>query len=80
MIVEKPSIPVSISAGDEIVQMDRMRKIISEHMIKSIQISAHVTNMLETDVTEIVNWRNKNNREKGKVRKLHFCQFSLKQL
>ena len=62
-IVEKPSIPVSISAGDEIVQMDRMRKIISEHMIKSIQISAHVTNMLETDVTEIVNWRNKNKDE-----------------
>jgi 2-oxoglutarate dehydrogenase E2 component (dihydrolipoamide succinyltransferase) len=56
---EKPSIPVSISAGDEIVQMDRMRKIIAEHMIKSIQVSAHVTNMLETDVTEIVNWRNK---------------------
>lgn len=62
-VVEKPSIPVSISAGDEIVQMDRMRKIISEHMIKSIQISAHVTNMLETDVTEIVNWRNKNKDE-----------------
>jgi 2-oxoglutarate dehydrogenase E2 component (dihydrolipoamide succinyltransferase) len=58
-VVEKPVIPVSISAGDEIVQMDRMRKIIAEHMIKSIQVSAHVTNMLETDVTEIVNWRNK---------------------
>jgi 2-oxoglutarate dehydrogenase E2 component (dihydrolipoamide succinyltransferase) len=59
VVAEKPVIPVSISAGDEIVQMDRMRKIIAEHMIKSIQVSAHVTNMLETDVTEIVNWRNK---------------------
>ncbi len=58
-VVEKTSPPPSINAGDEIVQMDRMRKIISEHMIKSIQISAHVTNMVETDVTEIVNWRNK---------------------
>jgi 2-oxoglutarate dehydrogenase E2 component (dihydrolipoamide succinyltransferase) len=56
---EKPSSPVSISAGDEIVQMDRMRKIIAEHMIKSKQVSAHVTNMLEADVTNVVNWRNK---------------------
>jgi 2-oxoglutarate dehydrogenase E2 component (dihydrolipoamide succinyltransferase) len=56
---EKLSAPVSISAGDEIVQMDRMRKIIAEHMIKSKQVSAHVTNMLEADVTDVVNWRNK---------------------
>ncbi len=56
---EKPAAPVSISSGDEIVQMDRMRKIIAEHMIKSIQVSAHVTNMLEADVTNVVNWRNK---------------------
>ncbi len=60
---EKPAIPVSVSAGDEIVQMDRMRKIIAEHMIKSIQVSAHVTNMLEADVTDVVNWRNKNKDE-----------------
>ena len=57
--VAKAHVAQSISAGDEIVQMDRMRKIISEHMIKSIQVSAHVTNMLEADVTNVVNWRNK---------------------
>ncbi len=58
---EKPSspVPVSVSGGDEIVQMDRMRKIIAEHMIKSQQVSAHVTNMLEADVTNVVNWRNR---------------------
>ncbi len=44
---------------DEIVEMDRMRKIIAEHMIRSKQTSAHVTNMLECDVTRVVNWRNK---------------------
>lgn len=56
---EKPAPPMSVSGGDEIVQMDRMRKIIAEHMIKSKQVSAHVTNMLEADVTDVVNWRNK---------------------
>jgi len=49
----------SISSEDEIIVMDRMRKLIAEHMIRSIQVSAHVTNMLEADVTNIVNWRTK---------------------
>ena len=40
--------------------MDRMRKLISEHMTSSVQTSAHVTSFLEADVTNIVNWRNKN--------------------
>jgi len=52
-----PGIPVS--ADDEIIEMTRMRKLISEHMIRSVNVSAHVTNMLEADVTNIVNWRNK---------------------
>jgi 2-oxoglutarate dehydrogenase E2 component (dihydrolipoamide succinyltransferase) len=39
--------------------MDRMRKLIAEHMIRSKQTSAHVTNMLEVDVTDIVLWRNR---------------------
>jgi len=39
--------------------MDRIRKITAEHMIRSKQTSAHVTNILEADVTAIVNWRNK---------------------
>jgi 2-oxoglutarate dehydrogenase E2 component (dihydrolipoamide succinyltransferase) len=60
---EKAKSNVSLSAGDEIIEMDRMRKLISEHMIRSIQVSAHVTNMLEADVTNIVLWRNKNKDE-----------------
>jgi 2-oxoglutarate dehydrogenase E2 component (dihydrolipoamide succinyltransferase) len=60
---ERPKAGPSLSAGDEIVEMDRMRKLISEHMIRSKQVSAHVTNMLEVDVTNIVHWRNKNKDE-----------------
>ncbi|MDH5598247.1 MAG: 2-oxo acid dehydrogenase subunit E2 [Cyclobacteriaceae bacterium] len=52
-------IPVSISAGDEIIEMDRMRKMISERMVQSKQISPHVTSFVEADVTRIVKWRNK---------------------
>ncbi len=58
-VSEAPGAGVSISAQDEIIQMDRMRKIIAEHMIRSKQVSAHVTNMLEADVTTVVNWRNR---------------------
>lgn len=47
----------SISIGDEIIEMDRMRRLIADHMIKSTQVSAHVTNMVEADVTAIVKWR-----------------------
>lgn len=46
--------------GDEIVEMDRMRKLISDHMTDSVKTSAHVTSFLEADVTNIVQWRNKN--------------------
>lgn len=53
------SVSVSVSAGDEIIEMDRMRKLIAEHMVRSKQISPHVTNMVEADVTNIVLWRNK---------------------
>lgn len=68
----KPSVP--ISGGDEIVEMDRMRKIIAEHMVKSIQISVHVTNMVEADVTNLVQWRNsvKGEFEKREKTKLTF--------
>lgn len=45
--------------GDEIIEMDRMRKIISEHMVMSKLVSPHVTSFVEADVTNIVNWRNK---------------------
>jgi 2-oxoglutarate dehydrogenase E2 component (dihydrolipoamide succinyltransferase) len=52
-------IPVSISAGDEIIEMDRMRKMIAERMVDSKRISPHVTSFVEADVTNIVLWRNK---------------------
>ena len=42
------------------VPMDRMRKLIADHMIKSIQTSAHVSSFIEADVTNMVAWRNKN--------------------
>ncbi|TCO09237.1 dihydrolipoamide acetyltransferase family protein [Natronoflexus pectinivorans] len=51
---------VKASEGDEIVEMDRMRKIIAEHMVMSKQVSPHVTSMVEADVTSLVLWRNKN--------------------
>lgn len=52
------------SGGEyEIVEMDRMRKLIAEHMVQSKQISPHVTSFIETDVTNLVNWRNKNKEE-----------------
>ncbi|TLX73673.1 2-oxo acid dehydrogenase subunit E2 [Labilibacter sediminis] len=56
--IERP--PVSVSGEDEIVQMDRMRKIIADHMVMSKQVSPHVTSVVEVDMTNIVLWRNKN--------------------
>jgi len=55
----KPKVSVSVGAEDEIIEMDRLRKLIADHMIMSKQTSAHVTNMLEADVTDIVLWRNR---------------------
>jgi 2-oxoglutarate dehydrogenase E2 component (dihydrolipoamide succinyltransferase) len=52
-------VPVSISGGDEIIEMDRMRKMIAERMVDSKRISPHVTSFVEADVTNIVFWRNK---------------------
>ena len=54
-----PLVPASINAGDEIIQMDRMRKMIAERMVDSRRISPHVTSFVEVDVTNIVFWRNK---------------------
>ncbi len=51
--------PVSVSGDDEIIEMDRMRKMISERMVDSRRISAHVTSFVEADVTNMVNWRRK---------------------
>ncbi|MCZ4409580.1 dihydrolipoamide acetyltransferase family protein [Cryomorphaceae bacterium 1068] len=50
---------IKVGPDDEIVEMDRMRKIISEHMVTSKHVSPHVTSYVEADVTNIVMWRNK---------------------
>lgn len=55
----KAAPPVSMSGNDEIIEMDRMRKMIAEHMIMSKHTSPHVTSFVEADVTNLVNWRNK---------------------
>jgi 2-oxoglutarate dehydrogenase E2 component (dihydrolipoamide succinyltransferase) len=49
---------VTANAGDEIIEMDRMRKLIADHMVMSKHVSPHVTSFVEADVTNIVNWRN----------------------
>jgi 2-oxoglutarate dehydrogenase E2 component (dihydrolipoamide succinyltransferase) len=54
-----PKVEVSISAHDEIIEMDRMRKMIAQRMLDSKRISPHVTSFVEADVTNIVLWRNK---------------------
>jgi 2-oxoglutarate dehydrogenase E2 component (dihydrolipoamide succinyltransferase) len=46
------------SAGDEIIEMDRVRRLIAEHMVLSKKISPHVTSFIDADVTRLVNWRN----------------------
>jgi 2-oxoglutarate dehydrogenase E2 component (dihydrolipoamide succinyltransferase) len=59
---EKPAakaVQMNVGADDEIIEMDRMRKLIAEHMVHSKHTSPHVTSYVEADVTNIVNWRNK---------------------
>ncbi|HRH01505.1 MAG TPA: dihydrolipoamide acetyltransferase family protein [Bacteroidia bacterium] len=56
---ETPVAAVSLSGGDEIIEMDRMRKMIAEHMVMSKHTSPHVTSYVEADVTNLVMWRNK---------------------
>ncbi len=51
--------PKSLSGGDEIIEMDRMRKLIAGYMVASVQTSAHVQSFIEVDVTNIVKWREK---------------------
>lgn len=72
--VASKAAPVSVNGQDEIVEMDRMRKMIAHHMVQSVQTSAHVQSFIEVDVTNIVNWRNKNKNafEKREGEKLTF--------
>ncbi len=55
--IQKPSI--AVNAGDEIIEMDRMRKLIADHMVMSKHTSPHVTSFVEADVTNLVLWREK---------------------
>lgn len=70
----KQAVPVSVNGQDEIVEMDRMRKLISGYMVASVQTSAHVQSFIEVDVTNIVKWRDKvkNAFEKREGEKLTF--------
>ncbi len=76
----KPAIPVG--AGDEIIEMDRMRKLIADHMVMSVQTSPHVTSFVEADVTNIVLWREKvkKNFEKREGEKLTFTPIFIEAL
>jgi len=58
--ISEHKVQVSFSASDEIIEMDRMRKMIAQRMIESRRISAHVTSFVEADMTNIVLWREKN--------------------
>jgi 2-oxoglutarate dehydrogenase E2 component (dihydrolipoamide succinyltransferase) len=73
-VPSKSPVPVSVSGGDEIIEMDRMRKLISGYMISSQQTSAHVYSFIEVDMTNIVKWRekHKNEFEKREGEKLTF--------
>ncbi|MDG2431340.1 dihydrolipoamide acetyltransferase family protein [Flavobacterium sp.] len=72
--VAQKAAPISVNGGDEIVEMDRMRKLISGYMVASVQTSAHVQSFIEVDVTNIVKWRekNKNAFEKREGEKLTY--------
>jgi 2-oxoglutarate dehydrogenase E2 component (dihydrolipoamide succinyltransferase) len=69
------SAPVSsVSGGDEIIEMDRMRRLIADHMVMSKQTSPHVTSFVEADVTNLVAWRDrvKSSFEKREGEKITF--------
>jgi len=72
--VPNVSTPVNINAEDEVIEMSRMGKLISSHMIASTQTSAHVQSFIEVDVTDVWNWRNKykNEFQKREGEKLTF--------
>jgi 2-oxoglutarate dehydrogenase E2 component (dihydrolipoamide succinyltransferase) len=76
--ISRPSVghtpTVSVSGADEIIEMDRMRRLIAEHMVMSKHTSPHVTSFVEADVTGLVMWRDKikNNFEKREGEKITF--------
>lgn len=58
--ISSPMVDASGSGNVEIIEMDRMRRLIADHMVNSKHTSPHVTSFVEADVTNIVNWREKN--------------------
>jgi len=64
----------SVSGADEVIEMDRMRRLIADHMVMSKQTSPHVTSFVEADVTNLVLWREKvkNSFEKREGEKITF--------
>lgn len=80
-----PSVPISSTAipvaeGDEVIPMDRVRKLIADAMVNSKRTSPHVTSFIETDVTNVVRWRNKHKTpfEKREGEKLTFMPIFVK--
>lgn len=74
------SAPVTYSGNVEVIEMDRMRKLIAKHMVDSKATSPHVTSFVECDVTNLVLWREKVKKdfEKRKARKSHLHRCLLK--
>ncbi|MCX8080504.1 MAG: 2-oxo acid dehydrogenase subunit E2 [Bacteroidia bacterium] len=72
ILIQRPA--VSVSGGDEIIEMDRMRKIIADNMVISKHVAPHVTSFVEADVTNLVLWREKVKKdfEKREGEKLTF--------
>lgn len=70
--IKRPA--VSVGSGDEIIEMDRMRKLIADHMVMSKRVSPHVTSFVEADVTNMVQWRDrvKKDFEKREGEKITF--------
>ena len=74
-VKQKVATPVSVNGGDELVEMTRMGKLIAQHMVASVQTSAHVQSFIEIDVTNIVKWRTKVKDSFYKREAEKICQF-----
>ncbi|MBE9586181.1 2-oxo acid dehydrogenase subunit E2 [Mucilaginibacter sp. JRF] len=73
-VYTSPVIKTSASGNEEIIEMDRMRRLIADHMIMSKQVSPHVSSFVEADVTNLVMWRDrvKNSFEQRENEKITF--------
>lgn len=78
--VSAPTIPQTVSGSDEIIPMDRVRKLIADAMVNSKKTSPHVTSFIETDVTNVVKWRakHKDSFEKRENQRLTFMPIFVK--